>query len=178
MNLIFAILLILFIFLSYRKILWGLGAVIVLLPSYLWRFDILGLPSTFLELSILSLFVIWLVKEKKYKQINFSLKSKSYNPVSRPLKYLISLWILVSMLALLINFVSADEVFDIVLEIPQGGEVSLNDMRIDFDNYGVTKYGKSSFVSLIKYNKSIATQFHPEKSGKAGLNLIKYFYDQ
>jgi O-antigen ligase len=104
MNLIFAILLILFIFLSYRKILWGLGAVIVLLPSYLWRFDILGLPSTFLELSILSLFVIWLVKEKKYKQINFSLKSKSYNPVSRPLKYLISLWILVSMLALLINF--------------------------------------------------------------------------
>jgi imidazoleglycerol phosphate synthase glutamine amidotransferase subunit HisH len=49
---------------------------------------------------------------------------------------------------------------------------------IDFDNYGVTKYGKSSFVSLIKYNKSIATQFHPEKSGKAGLNLIKYFYDQ
>tara|TARA_B110000495_G_C22899260_1_gene524715 strand:+ start:441 stop:1058 length:618 start_codon:yes stop_codon:yes gene_type:complete len=48
----------------------------------------------------------------------------------------------------------------------------------DFDNYGVTNYGKSSFVSLIKYNKSIATQFHPEKSGKAGLNLIKYFYDQ
>ena len=48
----------------------------------------------------------------------------------------------------------------------------------DFDNYGVTNYGDCSFVSVIKYKKSIATQFHPEKSGKAGLDLIKYFYDQ
>ena len=47
----------------------------------------------------------------------------------------------------------------------------------DFSNYGTTNYGEVSFISLVQYNKSIATQFHPEKSGKAGLSLIKYFYD-
>ena len=47
----------------------------------------------------------------------------------------------------------------------------------DFSNFGTTNYGEVSFISLVQYNKSIATQFHPEKSGKAGLSLIKYFYD-
>ena len=45
-------------------------------------------------------------------------------------------------------------------------------------NYGITKYGNSTFVSFVSYQKSIATQFHPEKSGEDGLSLLKYFYNQ
>jgi O-antigen ligase len=104
MNLFFAILLIGFIFLSYRKLLWGVGAVIVLLPAYLWRFDILGLPTTFLELLIVSLFIIWLIKEKKYTKINFSLQKNSNNQVPKILRYLLGLWSLAAILALLTNF--------------------------------------------------------------------------
>ena len=46
----------------------------------------------------------------------------------------------------------------------------------DLSNFGTTIAVKL-FISPVQYNKSIATQFHPEKSGKAGLSLIKYFYD-
>ena len=44
--------------------------------------------------------------------------------------------------------------------------------------YGLTKYGNVEFVSFIKYGNILATQFHPEKSGQAGLNLLKYFYEE
>lgn len=37
----------------------------------------------------------------------------------------------------------------------------------------VTNHGKFSFCSSIKKDKIIGTQFHPEKSGKFGLNIIK-----
>lgn len=104
MNLIFLIIFIAFIIVSHRKLLWGLGVIIVLLPSYLWRFDVLGLPTTFLELMIGTIFLIWLLKEKKYKKINFSLQKNSYNPISKTLRYLLGLWILASVLALLTNF--------------------------------------------------------------------------
>jgi len=104
MDLFFAILLVGFIWLSYRKPLWGVGAVIVLLPSYLWRFNILGIPTTFLELLIVSLFIVWLLKEKKYKAINFSLQKTFDNQVSKALRYLLGLWLLAAILALLTNF--------------------------------------------------------------------------
>ena len=39
---------------------------------------------------------------------------------------------------------------------------------------GVTSYG-IEFSSIIGYKNLIATQFHPEKSGKAGLNILKNF---
>tara|TARA_Y100000590_G_C15648530_1_gene987866 strand:- start:428 stop:1084 length:657 start_codon:yes stop_codon:yes gene_type:complete len=45
-------------------------------------------------------------------------------------------------------------------------------------NYGTTRYGKVEFISLIEYQNILATQFHPEKSGEAGLNLLKYFYEK
>lgn len=44
-------------------------------------------------------------------------------------------------------------------------------------NYGITKYGGAEFVSFISYKKSMATQFHPEKSGENGLGLLNYFYN-
>ncbi len=44
------------------------------------------------------------------------------------------------------------------------------------DNYvfGTTCYG-IEFASVIGYNNLIAVQFHPEKSGKAGLKLLENF---
>ena len=57
--------------------------------------------------------------------------------------------------------------------------VEKNFSKILFNGtYGLTKYGNVEFVSFIKYGNILATQFHPEKSGPAGLNLFKYFYEE
>jgi len=37
---------------------------------------------------------------------------------------------------------------------------------------GETKYGNSSFVSVVRKNNVIGIQFHPEKSAQIGINLI------
>jgi glutamine amidotransferase len=39
---------------------------------------------------------------------------------------------------------------------------------------GTTRYGKE-FASIIGIGNLVATQFHPEKSGRAGLNILKNF---
>ncbi|MFA6307523.1 MAG: O-antigen ligase family protein [Patescibacteria group bacterium] len=104
MNLFFVLIFIAFIFTCRHKLTWGLGFVIVLLPSYLWRFDILGLPTTFLELMIVYLFLFWLFKDKRYQTINFYFKNNDKNPVPKILRYLLSLWILASISALITNF--------------------------------------------------------------------------
>lgn len=88
-----------FVYFSQRKIIWGLGIIVLLLPSYLWRFKIFGLPSTFLELMILSLLFIWFIREKPYQKVfwqkNFALQKKWF--------YLLLAWLLISVLALFFN---------------------------------------------------------------------------
>lgn len=42
----------------------------------------------------------------------------------------------------------------------------------------ITKYGRQEFPSIIEDGNIFATQFHPEKSSKAGLKLIKNFAAQ
>ena len=42
---------------------------------------------------------------------------------------------------------------------------------------GITEYGES-FASVIIRNKLLATQFHPEKSGRSGLCLLNNFFKQ
>ncbi|MBU1202593.1 O-antigen ligase family protein [Patescibacteria group bacterium] len=103
LNFIFTASLLVFIFTAYKKTIWAIAAIITLLPSYLWRFNILGMPTTFLELMIVLLFIIWLIKEKRYKKINFFLKRKSENQVPYKLRLLLSVWILASVLAWLVN---------------------------------------------------------------------------
>ncbi|KAI8806089.1 hypothetical protein BJ742DRAFT_680414 [Cladochytrium replicatum] len=41
--------------------------------------------------------------------------------------------------------------------------------------YSLTKYGDEVFISAIRKNNVFATQFHPEKSGFAGLKVLKTF---
>jgi len=94
----------LFIYLSYRQILSGILVIVALLPAYLWRWEIFGLPSTFLELMIVSLFIIWLLKDGQYKKINWTGKEATINPLPVAWRWLLILWLLVSALALLVSF--------------------------------------------------------------------------
>ncbi|MBT6691720.1 O-antigen ligase family protein [Candidatus Parcubacteria bacterium] len=96
--------LIAFVISSYKRTIWGVAIIVALLPTYLWRVTLFNLPSTFLELMIISLFVIWLLKGKRITKINFSLSKKAYNVLPVKWRYLLVTWLLVSILALVINF--------------------------------------------------------------------------
>ncbi|CDK24572.1 unnamed protein product [Kuraishia capsulata CBS 1993] len=45
-------------------------------------------------------------------------------------------------------------------------------------NLAIGKYGSEEFVAAVIKGNLFATQFHPEKSGAAGLKIIKAFLDQ
>ncbi|PIR06600.1 MAG: hypothetical protein COV55_03695 [Candidatus Komeilibacteria bacterium CG11_big_fil_rev_8_21_14_0_20_36_20] len=92
-----------FVYFSYRRPLLGLVGIIVLLPSYLWRISLFGLPTTFLELMIISLFIIWLIKDKKYSKIKFSFKKNLANKLEPVIRILLFLWLAVSLIALAVN---------------------------------------------------------------------------
>ena len=47
---------------SWRNLRWGIYLIPVLLPTYLWRLSIFGVPTTFLELTIYVITLIWLTK--------------------------------------------------------------------------------------------------------------------
>ena len=43
--------------------------------------------------------------------------------------------------------------------------------------YGITNYNQQKFSSVIKKENIIGCQFHPEKSGKAGISFLKYLLE-
>lgn len=88
----------LFTYFCKRNILWGLGLIIIFLPSYLWRFQILSLPSTFLEVMIVVLFFVWAVSKKVYKKYfwkNIKVEKKWVG--------LLLAWLIISFVAYLSN---------------------------------------------------------------------------
>ena len=101
--LITIIFLLFFSYFSYMNIVYGLSVIIILLPSYLLRLSFFGLPTTLLELMFVLLFIIWLLKDKKYTRINFIFKNKSENRIPKILRCLLLLWIMASLLGLYIN---------------------------------------------------------------------------
>ena len=42
---------------------------------------------------------------------------------------------------------------------------------------GITEYGSTKFASIVCKDNIVATQFHPEKSGKYGLRLVQNFIE-
>ena len=105
MSEILAILgIIFFLGLANRHFQWALAVLIFLLPSYLWRLDFFGLPTTFLELMILSLFVFWLIKDKKWERINYFWQNPNINPLDKKLKFLLAVWLLLSLGAVFVSF--------------------------------------------------------------------------
>lgn len=66
---------VLFIILCFKNLRLALLLTIFLLPSYLLRFNICGFPTTLLEISILSSFVVWFIKNHRSilkKKISFN----------------------------------------------------------------------------------------------------------
>jgi glutamine amidotransferase len=47
----------------------------------------------------------------------------------------------------------------------------------EMDIIGVTEYAGAAFASLLGHGNIVAAQFHPEKSGRIGLQLLKNFSD-
>lgn len=90
-----------FIYLTSRRLIWGVGLVIILLPSYLWRLDLWGLPSTFLELMVLALFIIFLINN--FRRVNWKFSKPSINLIPVELRYVLIAWLAVSILAVAVN---------------------------------------------------------------------------
>jgi len=87
-----------FVWLSWNYQKWSLFLILALLPAYQIRFQIFGIPLTFLEVLILVLFVVWLIKKIKYRQYPvFNYKNLGI------LSCLISLWFLTSIIATLMS---------------------------------------------------------------------------
>jgi putative inorganic carbon (HCO3(-)) transporter len=98
-NLFFILLAgLIFTYFCKKNILWGIGLIIIFLPSYLWRFKILSLPSTFLELMLIILFFVWLFVKKPYQK-------EFWKNIRIEKKWLIilSCWLLISFVSWLLN---------------------------------------------------------------------------
>jgi len=65
MQILIFIYFLIYITLAWLRLDWAIMILIVALPSYLIRFSIFGIPSTLLELMILTVFFIWLIKNRK-----------------------------------------------------------------------------------------------------------------
>jgi glutamine amidotransferase/cyclase len=58
-----------------------------------------------------------------------------------------------------------------------GQEDVIEKAKLDGWKFAFTKYGSEKFIAAIAKENVFATQFHPEKSGVAGLKVIKTFLD-
>lgn len=45
-------------------------------------------------------------------------------------------------------------------------------------SYGITNYANTDYTSLVEYENIMGVQFHPEKSGPNGLQLIKNYIEE
>ena len=80
-----------FVFLTYKTPLYSLVALSALLPTYLLRFNIFGLPSTILEIIILAIVLSWLIFHRDFK-----LLKKRLEKIKWPLR----LFFIVSIIAI------------------------------------------------------------------------------
>lgn len=61
--------------------------------------------------------------------------------------------------------------------IDQEPNEKLDKLRQEGWNFAIARYGSERFLAAINKGNLFATQFHPEKSGIAGLKIIKAFLD-
>ena len=87
-----------FIWLTWNYQKWSLFLILALLPIYQIRFQIFGIPLTFLEVLILILFIVWLIKKIGYKQYPVFPYKKL-----RIWFWLILTWLLISIIAVIIS---------------------------------------------------------------------------
>ncbi|MAF14050.1 MAG: hypothetical protein CMI53_04135 [Parcubacteria group bacterium] len=81
-NFLLLIIFVLTGYLSYKNPAYAVGLTIILLPTYLFRSSILGIPITFLEILILTTFLGWLLKSYLNGQARSCFQSSFYWPIS------------------------------------------------------------------------------------------------
>lgn len=69
-----AALLVLFTALVWRNLRWAVFLVALLLPTYLWRFDLIIFPTTFLEILLLIVILIWGFKYRGFWMVGKQIK--------------------------------------------------------------------------------------------------------
>ncbi|MCD4694116.1 O-antigen ligase family protein [bacterium] len=92
--------------LAFKKLNWAILVLIFFLPAYLFRFSLLGIPSTLLEAMILIAFFVWFIKETNFISFlkgEYNVKKYFENKKKR-IKYPFGLEII---LLIIIAFVSA-----------------------------------------------------------------------
>lgn len=94
MEIIIILSLILFAILAFFRLSWALFILLFSLPIYLIRFNIGPFPSTMLEFMILIVFLVWLIKDKPWRNFKKSVfkKRKKYPYYLEIIAILISAW--------------------------------------------------------------------------------------
>lgn len=90
---------------SFREPRWGIYVIAATLPSYLIRLALFGIPTTILELCILILFFVWIIRNSRWKHINFRFWQQNdvINPIPRILKLPLILLLVSAFLAALVS---------------------------------------------------------------------------
>src|SRR3989339_532385 len=96
-NFLLIPLIILFFALAWRSRILALALLIVLLPSYGWRFNFFGLPSSLLELMFLVLFVVWFFDRRETPLRGVLTLPKYW-------RLWLAAWLAVSLMALMYHF--------------------------------------------------------------------------
>ncbi len=99
-NFLLLVILVVLGYLSYKKPVYAVSLTIIMLPTYLFRADLFGIPITFLELCILTTFLGYLIKLITEKQLK-----KTYNlqPTTYNLKWPVTLIIVAATISVLIS---------------------------------------------------------------------------
>lgn len=95
MEILIIIFLILFLALASFRLNWAIFLTLFSLPAYLFRFTIITIPSTLLEAMIIIVFLVWLVKDKpwkNFKKISFK-KRRKYPYYLEIIAILIAAWL-------------------------------------------------------------------------------------
>jgi len=96
MSILVIIALILFLFIAILRLDWALFILLATLPTYLIRFSMGPIPTTFLELTLLITFAVWFFKDKpwkKYRRKNWKIKKQPYPYSLEITGILIAAWI-------------------------------------------------------------------------------------
>lgn len=96
MSILVIIALILFLFIAILRLDWALFILLATLPTYLIRFSLGPIPTTFLELTLLITFAVWFFKDKpwqKYRKKNWKNNKQPYPYSLEITGILIAAWI-------------------------------------------------------------------------------------
>ena len=89
-----------FIYLSWHKPIWAIGLIILALPAYQIRFELLYVPFTLLEVMIWLAFLVYFVKWTRNRKVHQG-ERRPYKTF--PFQWLILLWLIVATLAVALS---------------------------------------------------------------------------